>query len=51
MRGSSLIEWMARGGPRRLVRVGIDGLDQWLTMVRRGLEKNYSSLDDLRAGM
>lgn len=37
--------------PRRLVREGIDALDQWLAMVRRGLEKNYSRLDELLAGM
>ena len=37
--------------PRRLVREGIDALDDWLAMVRRGLEKNYSRLDELLAGM
>jgi DNA-binding transcriptional ArsR family regulator len=37
--------------PRRLVRQGIEAMDQWLAMVRNALEKNYSRLDELLAGM
>jgi DNA-binding transcriptional ArsR family regulator len=31
--------------PRRLAKAGIEGMDQWLAMLRKGLEKNYDRLD------
>src|SRR5579862_2387131 len=37
--------------PRRLEKAGIDAMDQWLAMLRKALEKNYSRLDDLLAEM
>jgi DNA-binding transcriptional ArsR family regulator len=37
--------------PRRLARAGIDAMDQWLTMLRKALEKNYERLDDVLADM
>ena len=37
--------------PRRLAKAGIDALDQWLSMLRTALEKNYDRLDYLLASM
>src|SRR5713226_9697520 len=37
--------------PRRLVKAGIDAMDQWLAMVRKALEKNYDRLDEVLATM
>ena len=37
--------------PRRLARAGIDALDQWLSMLRKALEKNYDRLDGVLAAM
>jgi DNA-binding transcriptional ArsR family regulator len=37
--------------PRRLAKAGIDGIDQWLTMLRTALEKNYDRLDEVLASM
>jgi len=37
--------------PRRLAKAGIDALDQWLGMLRKGLEKNYDRLDAVLAEM
>ena len=37
--------------PRRLVKAGIDAMDQWLAMVRKALERNYDRLDEVLAGM
>lgn len=37
--------------PRRLVREGIDAMDQWLAMVRQAFEKNYDRLDGVLASM
>ena len=37
--------------PRRLVKAGIEAMDQWLAMVREALEKNYNRLDDVLASM
>jgi len=31
--------------PRRLAKAGIEAMDQWLAMLRKGLEKNYDRLD------
>ena len=37
--------------PRRLVKAGIEAMDQWLAMVRKALERNYDRLDDVLASM
>jgi DNA-binding transcriptional ArsR family regulator len=37
--------------PRRLVKPGIEAMNQWLAMVRKALEKNYSRLDEVLAAM
>jgi DNA-binding transcriptional ArsR family regulator len=33
--------------PRRLAKDGIEAMDQWLAMLRKGLEANYNRLDDV----
>ncbi len=35
--------------PRRLARAGIDAMDQWLEMLRKALEQNYTRLDKILA--
>jgi DNA-binding transcriptional ArsR family regulator len=35
--------------PRRLASAGIDAMDQWLTMLRTAMEKNYNRLDEVLA--
>jgi len=37
--------------PRRLAKVGIEAMDQWLAMLRKALEKNYDRLDGVLAAM
>ena len=37
--------------PRRLAKPGIEGMDQWLAMLRKALEANYDRLDKVLAGM
>jgi DNA-binding transcriptional ArsR family regulator len=37
--------------PRRLVKPGIDAIDHWLDMLRKGLEKSYDRLDSVLAEM
>src|SRR5580693_1377441 len=37
--------------PRRLVKEGIEAMDQWLAMVRNALETNYDRLDEVLAAM
>lgn len=37
--------------PRRLAKAGIDAMDHWLAMLRKGLERNYARLDDVLAAM
>src|SRR5215475_3759208 len=37
--------------PRRLAAAGIDAMDQWLAMLRRGMEKSYERLDAVLASM
>ena len=41
----------ARRPRRRLARTGIDAIDQWLSMLRTALEKNYDRLDEVLAQM
>ncbi|HEY2469436.1 MAG TPA: metalloregulator ArsR/SmtB family transcription factor [Terracidiphilus sp.] len=31
--------------PRRLVKPGVEAIDRWLDMLRKGLEKSYDRLD------
>ena len=37
--------------PRRLVKAGIDAMDQWLTIFRKALERDYDRLDEVLASM
>jgi DNA-binding transcriptional ArsR family regulator len=37
--------------PRRLAKAGIKAMDDWLTALRKGLEKNYDRLDEVLASM
>jgi DNA-binding transcriptional ArsR family regulator len=37
--------------PRRLVKEGIEAMDQWLATLRTALEANYNRLDEVLAGM
>jgi DNA-binding transcriptional ArsR family regulator len=37
--------------PRRLAPSGLDAMDDWLAMLRKVLEANYTRLDDVLAGM
>jgi DNA-binding transcriptional ArsR family regulator len=37
--------------PRRLAPAGIDAMEQWLGMLRRGMEKSYDRLDEVLASM
>ena len=37
--------------PRRLAKAGLDAMDQWLAMLRKGLEQNYYRLDGVLAEM
>ncbi len=37
--------------PRRLVKDGIEAMDQWLAMLRKALEENYGRLDHVLAAM
>ena len=37
--------------PRRLAKAGIAAMDQWLEVLRKGLERNYERLDEVLAAM
>src|SRR5205807_1964570 len=37
--------------PRRLAKAGIDAMDQWLSMLRKALQKNYDRLDEVLSTM
>lgn len=37
--------------PRRLAKAGVMAMDEWLAMLRKGLEKNYDRLDEVLASM
>jgi DNA-binding transcriptional ArsR family regulator len=37
--------------PRRLAKDGIEAIDQWLAMLRKGLEQSYDRLDRVLASM
>jgi DNA-binding transcriptional ArsR family regulator len=49
LEGAGLIARRADGTRRhcRLADRGLDNIDQWLTMLRKALEKNYARLDEL----
>jgi DNA-binding transcriptional ArsR family regulator len=53
LEGAGLIESRVEGTkrPRRLAKAGIDALDEWLAMLREGLERNYDRLDQVLAAM
>jgi DNA-binding transcriptional ArsR family regulator len=53
LEGAGLIESRVEGSkrPRRLAKAGIDALDEWLAMLREGLERNYDRLDQVLAAM
>jgi DNA-binding transcriptional ArsR family regulator len=53
LEGAGLISRRADGTRRhcRLADSGLDNIDQWLTMLRRALEKNYERLDELLVTM
>jgi DNA-binding transcriptional ArsR family regulator len=37
--------------PRRLAKAGVEAMDQWLSILRKALEKNYDRLDEVLASM
>ncbi len=53
LESAGLIARRAEGTRRhcRLTDAGLDDIDQWLTMLRRALEKNYERLDELLVAM
>ena len=53
LEGAGLITRRVDGArrPRRIVKAGIDAMDQWLAALRTSLETNYDRLDDVLAGM
>ena len=50
---AGLIEGRIEGTkrPRRLGKGGIEALDQWISVMRKALERNYDRLDDVLAAM
>jgi DNA-binding transcriptional ArsR family regulator len=53
LEGAGLIVRRVEGTKRpcRLAKSGIEGIDQWLEMLRKALEKNYDRLDLVLADM
>ncbi len=49
LEGAGLIERRVDGArrPCRLSKHGLDSVDKWLAMLRKGLEKSYRRLDDV----
>ena len=37
--------------PRRLAKAGVEAMDRWLEMLRKGLERSYERLDAVLAEM
>ncbi|MBV9340254.1 MAG: metalloregulator ArsR/SmtB family transcription factor [Acidobacteria bacterium] len=37
--------------PRRLAKAGIEAMEEWLSMLKRALEKNYDRLDGVLAAI
>ena len=50
---AGLIETRVEGTkrPRRLAKTGIDALDQWISALRKALERNYDRLDEVLASI
>jgi DNA-binding transcriptional ArsR family regulator len=53
LEGAGLIVRRAEGTKRpcRLAKAGIEGIDQWLAMLREALARNYDRLDKVLADM
>jgi DNA-binding transcriptional ArsR family regulator len=53
LEGAGLVVSRVEGAkrPRRLAKGGIEAMDQWLSMLRKALEKNYDRLDEVLAGL
>jgi DNA-binding transcriptional ArsR family regulator len=53
LEGAGLVVRRVEGAkrPRRLAKGGIEAMDQWLSMLRKALEKNYDRLDEVLAGL
>ena len=53
LEGAGLIIRRIEGATRpcRLAPAAIDEIDQWLSILRQALAKNYNRLDDVLAGM
>jgi DNA-binding transcriptional ArsR family regulator len=53
LEGAGLISQRVDGArrPRRLETAGIEAMDEWLAMLRKGLEKSYERLDGVLAAM
>jgi DNA-binding transcriptional ArsR family regulator len=49
LEGAGLIERRVDGTrrPCRLSKRGLDSVDKWLAMLRKGMEKSYSRLDEV----
>ena len=50
---AGLIEGRVEGTkrPRRLAKGGIESLDQWISTLRKALERNYDRLDEVLAAV
>jgi DNA-binding transcriptional ArsR family regulator len=50
---AGLVSWRVEGTtrPRRLEKAGVALMDEWLAMLRKGLEKSYGRLDGVLAAM
>lgn len=53
LEAAGLIESRVEGTkrPRRLAKAGIEAMEQWLSMLREALERNYARLDEVLAAM
>jgi DNA-binding transcriptional ArsR family regulator len=53
LEGAGLIVRRVEGTKRpcRLSQAGLDGVDQWLALLRNALSKNYGRLDELLTTM
>ena len=53
LESAGLVSWRVEGTtrPRRLEKAGVELMDEWLAMLRKGLEKSYERLDDVLAAM
>jgi DNA-binding transcriptional ArsR family regulator len=53
LEGAGMISWRVEGTrrPRRLEAAGMEAMDEWLAMLRKGLETSYARLDGVLAAM